>query len=124
MAMTDQKTEQQFIDAIKHRFDQSVDQIDAGTLSGLNSIRHNALKRSEPFSISGLTVVNPFLKRALTPLVAVACVAIIIFTLVQPDSSSSPFIAEDIEMLSTSDGIDFYENLEFYQWLEDYEISA
>ena len=116
MAMTDQKTEQQFIDAIKHRFDQSIDQIDAGTLSRLNSIRHNALD----------SVGRKYRQQVLLPVGAMvaASIAVIMFTLVQPDSSSSPFIPEDIEMLSTSDGIDFYENLEFYQWLDEYEIST
>lgn len=116
MVMTDQKTEQQFIDAIKHRFDQSIDQIDAGTLSGLNNIRHNALDFAD----------KKYRHRVLLPVGAMVAVsiAVIVFTLVRPDSSSSPFIAEDIEMLSTSDGIDFYENLEFYQWLDEYEISA
>lgn len=116
MVMTDQKTEQQFVDAIKHRFDQSIDQIDAGTLSRLNNIRHNALDSAD----------KKYRHRILLPVGAMvaASIAVIVFTLVQPDSSSSPFIAEDIEMLSTSDGIDFYENLEFYQWLDEYEISA
>lgn len=121
--MTDKKTDQQFVDAVKARFDQSVEQLDAVTLSKLKSIRRSALKGSEPFYESVLPLL--FNKRALTPLVLAAGLAIAIFSVVrQTDVPGSALQAEDIEMLSASDGIDFYENLEFYQWLEDYEIST
>jgi hypothetical protein len=113
--MTDQKTEQQFIDAVRHRFDQSVDQLDADTLSALNSIRNIAMESGgEKHCYLHLLPVG---------VMAAAAVAIIVFTLVKPDSSS-PFVTEDIEMFSSSEGIEFYENLEFYQWLEEYDISV
>jgi hypothetical protein len=113
--MTDQKTEQQFIDAVRHRFDQSVDQLDANTLSALNSIRNIAMESGG----------EKHRYRSLLPVGAMvaAAVAIVVFTLVKP-APSSPFVTEDIEMFSSSEEIEFYENLEFYQWLEEYDISV
>ena len=112
--MTDQKTEQQFIDEVRSVFNRSVEQVDAETLSRLNIIRNIALDTAPVKS-------RPWIFYPAGAFVA-ACLAIIIFTFVQPESS--PLKAEDIEMLSTSDSLDFFENLEFYQWLEDHEISV
>ena len=114
--MTEKKTEQQFIETVKASFEQSVEQVDAETLSRLNSIRNVALDSH--------TKQSP--RWVLYPAGAfvTACLAIVIFNVIQPDSTTSPIRAEDIEILSANEGFDLYEDLEFYQWLNEYETST
>lgn len=115
--MTDKKTDQQFVDAVKAGFDQSIEQLDAVTLSKLKSIRRSALE-------AGAEKSRHWILLPAGAFVA-ASLAIAIFSVVRQTDVPGPALqAEDIEMLSASDGIDFYEDLEFYQWLEDYEIST
>ncbi len=114
--MTGRKSEQEFIDAVKSAFDDGVEGLDTDTLSRLNSIRHAAV---ESFSCRKYSWwLYP------AGVFVTASLAIIIFTLIQPENITSTVKAEDIEILSTSEELDIYEDLEFYQWLEDYEISA
>ena len=138
--MTGEKPDQQFINEVKAVFDHSVEQVDVETVSRLNNIRNTALdaalKGSEPFNtVLRLGQINALLKRAPTPLMwrwifypasafAAASLAIIIFNVVQHDVSTVTIKTEDIEIISAIDGLDFYEDLEFYRWLEDYEIST
>lgn len=113
--MTNQISEQDFIEAIKQKFDKGVDNLDAATLSRLNSIRADVLESAGNKSRHGFLI----------PVGAMAAgmLAVLVFILARPDTSST-FMTEDIEMFSSSEGIEFYENLEFYQWLEEYDIST
>jgi hypothetical protein len=110
------KTDQQIIDEVKTAFDQSVERIDAETVSRLNNIRHTALdtgagkNRHWIFYPAGAF--------------AAAGLAIIIFNVIQHEVSTATIKTEDIEIISASDGLEFYENLEFYRWLEVYETST
>lgn len=114
--MTGKKTDQQFINAAKSGFDNSVEQLDAETLSRLNTIKNIALD-------SGKKKHRQWILYPAGAFVT-ACLAVIIFSVVQPDTSTTPIKAEDIEILSASEGFDLYEDLEFYQWLEEYETST
>ncbi len=114
--MIGKKTDQQFTDEVKSVFDQSIEQVDAETVSRLNNIRNIALDTATGKSRHWIFYpAGAF---------AAASLAIIIFNVIQHDVSTSTIKAEDIEIISAADGLDFYENLEFYWWLEDYETST
>ena len=114
--MIGDKTEQQFIDEVKTVFDQNVEQFDAETVSRLNNIRNIALDTAT--GKSRHWILYP------AGAFAAAGLAIIIFNVIQHDVSTATIKAEDIEIISAIDGLDFYENLEFYRWLEEYETST
>lgn len=43
---------------------------------------------------------------------------VIIALLFKPDLIQDRILIDNIELLSNNDGIDFYNNMEFYQWLD------
>ena len=115
--MSEKKSDQQFLNEVKQELDDSCERLDAQTLSRLNHIRHQVLEgaiKENRFS---------FYQR---PLLSGGALAF--FTLVlavsfnfNSDSGNDADIAlselEDIEMLTTEDSFELYEEMEFYQWL-------
>ncbi len=114
--MTEKKTEQEFIDDVKSGFERSVDQLDADTVSRLDFIRHKTLTRKK-------TKIRRWLYYPAGALIT-ACLVIIILNISWTGSPDALVKADDFEMLSSTGGFDLYDNLEFYQWLEDYETSG
>ena len=110
--MSKDKDDQNFIDVISGDLKQSVDDLDANTLSKLTQLRSHALE-----SKTGIVHQWWFLP---TGAMATACLAMLIYAVaIAPDLAPIP-TEDDIDLLSTSDSIELYEDLEFYEWLEDY----
>ena len=117
-------TDTVFLNNIREELDHSCDSLDGHTQSRLNSIRHAALEHSRKQS------GNPFL----APFggLVTACVLVLLVTVYYPQQSSvntpdvpgagSPI--EDIDILTSNESLEFFENLEFYQWLEENESSV
>jgi len=105
-----------FLADVKQHLDHSCDALDARTLSRLNSIRHAALehkqKRFSPLWLSfGGMVTATFLVFSLN-----------LTSLQFPGSATNAADnapIEDIEILTTTESLDFYEEYEFYQWLAE-----
>ena len=119
--------EQSFLDSVKKELDNSCDRLDGHTLSRLNSIRHEAMEKK------GAKARNPYL----APFggLATAFVLILAISLNQTtgpesavfpvsESTSASLPIEDLEILTASEELDFFENFEFYEWLADNDISA
>jgi hypothetical protein len=104
--------DQELTSRIRKELDDSCESLDAETLSKLNRARHRALKATPRRSLW------------LVPLAGVATAASIgllsinLFTTQVSHGPQADFV-EDIELLSSSEDLDFYQNLEFYLWLED-----
>jgi hypothetical protein len=126
---TDDAAEAEFLSRIQQQLDQSCDRLDARTVSRLNTIRHAALehkqKRFSPLWLSfGGMVTATFLVFSLN-----------LTTLQLPGSAGLPVgmpvngteeaaTLEDIEILTTTEELDFYEEYEFYQWLAENDSSV
>jgi hypothetical protein len=117
---TDNAAEAKFLAGIKQHLDHSCDALDARTLSRLNAIRHTALeqkqKRFSPLWLSfGGMVTATFLVFSLN-----------FSSLRLPGSANEVDAAplEDIEILTTTESLDFYEEYEFYQWLAENDSSV
>jgi len=115
--MSEQKSDQQFEHDIKRELDQSCDRLDAQTLSRLNHIRHQALEGT-------LEVNRPafYQRPLLSGGVLAACALVLsIGFYFNIDTGNELGIAiselEDIEILSAEENFEFYEDIEFYQWL-------
>ena len=112
--MNGQHSEQDFINAVKDSFDNSVRELDGGTVSRLAAIRARALAR-QPAAPS-----RPWLLVPAGALVLV-CIALVAYKILLPPSSSRAHGPAEIELLSTLEGLDLYDDIEFYEWLDDHE---
>jgi len=104
----------------------SVDELDAGTLSRLNRARQEALEHVDPASRRTRRVRNWL------PAAAVAASVFVIVTLwwgETPDSTvdGASIMADealDIEMLLDEGDLEMYEELEFFVWLPEDELET
>ena len=95
----------------RRRFDASVEQLDAATLSKLNRGRHAALAAARPGARRqywGLTLGG-----------ASAAAVLIGLLLRAPAVDVIDAPAADIDLLQGEDSIEMLEDLEFYRWLDD-----
>lgn len=110
---TQNTDEARFGDKAKRLFDQSVEELDAATLSRLNRGRHAALAELERPG-------RRYLQWAPAAGVAAAAVlAVVIWTgNVTTDDVVETSVAADIEILLTEDELEMIEDLEFYSWID------
>lgn len=104
-----------FAKRAKRRFDESVDSLDAATLSQLNRRRHEALEaRGAGAGFETLRLWVPA-----TGLAAAAVLAIVVMVR-EPalDEMTPPATATDFEILLDEDSFEMLEDLEFYSWID------
>lgn len=104
------KNEDKLIQEIGSHLDQSLEQIDQKTLYKISAARARALSgRSSGWRKLGI------------PLSGIATAAAVVIIAVQVMNNVEPVLQtkeiEVVEMLSSEQNLDFYENLEFYTWL-------
>jgi len=111
--MNDPGKNEQVEDRAKTLFDDSVERLDAATLSRLNQGRHKALDE---------------LRRADTvrwgrwlPAAGVAAVAVVMIIVMRGPVvvTDDPVTASDFEMLIEADNLEMFEDLEFYSLLDE-----
>lgn len=116
MTMTDKDFEKQ----AKEAFDDSVDALDAATLSRLNRGRQAALAQSGRPGFAGLSG-----SRWMPAIGLAAAVLLVVVTLRGPadvDVIAAP--ASDLEILLSEESIEMLEDLEFYSWLATQDLSG
>lgn len=115
--------EQAFLEKASNELDHSCERMDGETLSRLNTIRHAAIERGNK---STRVFLAPF-GGLITACVLVFVVSV--FYPGQPDvpgqgTSDSGMAIEDLDILTSAESLELFENLEFYQWLEENESSV
>ncbi|MFQ5755353.1 MAG: hypothetical protein ACE5H7_04575 [Acidiferrobacterales bacterium] len=108
------ESEQKFLDDIRHALTEAEQDLDAYTLTQLRRARQRALKAYP---------ACPWWRRrdvwmpttAVTGLTVLALASVMWFT--APAPGLPPTEAEDLELLSAQDSLDFYADLDFYYWL-------
>jgi len=104
----------QFEEQAKELFDESVEGLDAATLSRLNQGRHKAL---EEMRRPGVVPWGRWAPAA--GVLAVAVVAAIVMRLpAGVDAIDDPVTASDFEMLLEAESLEMLEDLEFYSLLD------
>lgn len=100
-------------DKAKRLFDDSVDRLDAATLSRLNQSRHAALEQLHSGRSAGVW-------GRWVPLTGVAAAALITVMVVRgPESLDLPTASvTDFEIILEGENLEMLEELEFYSWLE------
>ena len=106
---------------IRQSLDESVDNLDANTLSQIRQIRAQAVDKvidnSEKSHINWLPVM--------TGALATACVMVFaVMILLKSPTPMQILPVDDIELISSSENLELFEDLEFYEWLDEYELSG
>ena len=99
----------------KELFDESVQGLDAATLSQLNRRRQEALETVG----EGRVGIRWTQWAPATGVAAAAVVAVVLWTGDRPiDELTPPARATDLEIILEGDDFEMLENLEFYSWIE------
>ena len=110
----DAPDEQRLVNGIRQRMDQSCNALDGQTLSRLNRIRHAALERKQARAARILLPFGGFVTACLL------VVSVMMFGPGRaPQTEAVPSAMEDLDILTSSDSLDLYEDYEFYQWLAE-----
>lgn len=114
--MTEHDKEQAFLHKARSLLDNSADELEPSTVDALKQLRRQAL--SQPTRRLWQTPY-PALAMAATVIIAVAVVVLNPAT--QPSDMSE---LEDLPMLTSDEELEFYQELDFYNWLDDAEIKS
>ena len=104
-------SDQKFTDEAKALFDESVEGLDAATLSTLNRNRHAALERARGTKLRWMRWV---------PATGVAAAIVVAVVLALPGNgvNTIPAVTTDVDILLGEESIEMLEDLEFYVWLD------
>ncbi len=114
--MKETEKETLFVASAKFHLNDQIQNLDRQTLSRLREARNEALhsvKRSFPWMLPATGI-------------AVVCASLFAFFLLTQDPFQGEIIShvEDIELLASSESIEFYDDLEFYEWLSEGESAG
>ena len=119
--MNDPGTNKGVENQAKELFDDSVERLDAASLSRLNQSRHRALAEMQQSH-------GKVQWRRWAPVTGVAAAALVAVLLVRGpaavDISESAMTTSDFEMLLQEDSIEMFEDLEFYSLLDAVDVEA
>ena len=96
---------------VKQHLDDSVRDLDANTLSKIRQIRSQAIEKANVKKTDWSGVMSGAL--------ATACVMVFTVTILLKTPVIEPVSVDDLELISSSDNLELFEDLEFYEWLED-----
>jgi hypothetical protein len=105
------RTDEKFAEEAKALFDDSVERLDAATLSTLNRNRHAALERARGAKAR-------WLQWAPASAVAAAIVVALVLALPGNGVDTMPAANSDVDILLGEESIEMLEDLEFYVWLD------
>ena len=106
------KSDEKFAQEAKTLFDESVDKLDAATLSTLNQSRQRALAEAHAQPTQWLRWV---------PAAGMAAATLLVVMVILPDPANIqpvPSEVADMEILLGEDSIEMLEDLEFYAWID------
>ena len=110
----------QMVDKAKQHFDESVEGLDAATLSRLNQGRHKAL---EELQRPGVVHWGRW-----APAAGVAAAAVVAVLVFNGPNGAGPVeqdvTASDFEMLLESESLEMYDDLEFFSLLAEMDLES
>ncbi len=109
----------EFVAKASERFDESVERLDAATLSQLNQSRHRALAEAGQAGPLGQWM-------RWVPVTGVATAAVVAVMVMngQVMMNGEPITTTDFELLLEDDNLEMFEDLEFYSWLDTDDLEA
>ncbi len=127
MSNNSREIDAQLIEAIRHRLDEQADGLDSATLLRLAQARRLALAAAVEPRPRWRRMLRPSRRPVgdwLVPAGAFASVlatAVALTLMVAEPGNESARVMDDVELLTAGEELELYENLEFYQWLQDRE---
>ena len=127
MSNNSREIDAQLIEAIRHRLDEQADGLDSATLLRLAQARRLALAAAVEPQRRWRRMMRPSRRPVgdwLVPAGAFASVlatAVALTLMVAEPGNESARVMDDVELLTAGEELELYENLEFYQWLQDRE---
>ena len=127
MSNNSREIDAQLIEAIRHRLDEQADGLDSATLLRLAQARRLALAAAVEPQRRWRRMMRPPRRPVgdwLVPAGAFASVlatAVALTLMVAEPGNGSAREMDDVELLTAGEELELYENLEFYQWLQDRE---
>ena len=118
----DDRAEQQFADQVRVVLEQRCQQLDGATRSRLHTIRHHALAQRQARRRSPL--LRPFGGLATAGVLGVTVLLLLpgvspLQNLFHQAGADAGTPVEDIDLLTSSDSLELFEDYEFYQWLAE-----
>ena len=109
-----------FAEKARETFDESVERLDAATLSQLNQSRHRALAEIGQSSPQG-----QWLRWApVTGVAAAAVVAVMVMNGQEMTVTDESISVTDFELLLEDDSLEMFDDIEFYSWLETVDLES
>ncbi len=127
MSNNSREIDAQLIEAIRHRLDEQADGLDSATLLRLAQARRLALAAAVEPRRRWRRMMRPSRRPVgdwLVPAGAFASVlatAVALTLMVAEPGNGSAREMDDVELLTAGEELELFENLEFYQWLQDRE---
>jgi len=106
------RDEEKFVSGIKEQLDQQAEVLDRATLSHLHQARVAAQAEGAGRQWRHWQPVAAFAS------IAVLAIAIWVAIPVNNNGDQTMAALDDMELLTAADELEFYEEIEFYQWLE------
>lgn len=127
MSHTWRDNDAQLIERIRRRLDEDVDRLDGATLSRLEQARRRALavlaqprRPRWPMTWLARRPAGDWLVPAGAFASVVTIAVALTFMVAEPGNGLAREV-DDLELLTAGEELELYENLEFYQWLQDRE---
>ncbi len=126
------QSEEKFAENIQQHLSDSLDEIDQNVLLRLRQARAAAIQAAARQENRNSDVIGLSFPGWLSPASAATAFATIAFVAITVWTQSSPLtqpmmpstMIEDIAVLSSTDDLDLYENLDFYIWLENEDSAS
>lgn len=114
--MNTDKQNNAFLDAAKTALDKQHDAIDAATQTALRNIRHQAINHAKSKPARNWSLLSPYPAMVAMTISVVAISAMLTINLTNKIDELPTL--DDMALISSTDDINFYQDLEFYQWLD------
>jgi hypothetical protein len=119
--MNDKSNDKRLTETTKQLFDESVDSLNAATLSRLNKGRHEALAE-----LQNATSSRQWVRWA--PATGIAAAALVAVMVMRGPAEVTlpevPVTASDIEILLDDQALEMLEDLEFYSWIDASDLAG
>ena len=112
------KDADEFENRLRQELEKGSDDLDPVIAARLQAARKTALAAADKPSFGGWRQHRPLIAGSVT---AVLVLSVVIMAPWQQGNDETGLVAamEDLELMSSKDGLEFYEQLEFYQWLDE-----
>lgn len=108
--------EDEWLTVIRAELVQGIDDIDGATIARLRQIRRQALTKKASRNLTALLLPAAIL--------ATACLVLALIVYIPEQQPKQKAMIDDLDLITTSDSLDLYEELEFYEWLDAYDLPS